>query len=285
MCMISRIIVMAVGLVNLVGCGKTPTSQLTEQFPVIRSGPYNMEFGFIPKGLFLAGDDEPNTRRWVRLSKDYWVQTKEVTRGQWHAVMGTYPDQDVLGLAYGVGKCADRDKVIARDDHPVVCVTWLRVQEYIERLNGQFEGGGYEYRLPTDAEWEYAAKSHSVKSLLIDSSVNLFAWHRDNSGDQTHRGGELKANFFGLYDIYGNVHEWVLDDGLVAYEKADDPLHPVVDPLMTKARPDNKLLRGGGFNTSPSILKASYRAICVNNHPIRSVGFRMIRVETETSNR
>jgi len=275
-------------LLNLASCGETPTSHLTEQFPILRSGPHDMEFSFIPNGLFLMGEtgcedrycDDPH---WVKLTKDYWAQTTEVNRGQWHAVMGRYPDRDVVNGRNEIENCLRREKVVTRDDHPVVCVTWFQIQDYVKELNRKTKGDGYVYSLPTEAQWEYATRSYTEKALSIDGPLDSFAWYRGNSNDRSHVGGQLKPNYFGLYDVYGNVSEWVIDD-LVDYELADDPFNPLVDPVVNKDPYSNKSIRGGGWYTGPSGISSSNRTCNTGGNPVPNTGFRVVRVESNGLN-
>ena len=164
-----------------------------------------IEFVGIPSGEFLMGStserayksERPVAR--VRISKGFWMGKYEVTQDQWQAVMGNNPS-DVSGC----GTC------------PVESVSWEDVQEFIGKLNGR--SGGGRYRLPTEAEWEYAARAGTTTDTYAgdvtnplgnDPVVNGIAWYRENSGGRTHPAGQMEPNGFGLYDMLGNVWEWV----------------------------------------------------------------------------
>src|SRR2546430_1221121 len=103
-------------------------------------------------------------------------------------------------------------KVQGEPHLPITNVSWKDIQEFIQRLNSR--EGKTKYRLPTEAEWEYAARANSVKAYSFgdDSSrLNEYAWYLDNSDRMLHKVGQRRPNVWGLYDIYGNVREWVQD--------------------------------------------------------------------------
>jgi len=257
-------------ILNLTGCGETPTSQLSEQFPIIRSGPHNMEFAFIPKGTFRMGspgDEEgryENERQyWVKLTEDYWMQTTEVTRGQWYKVMFSSPD------------CWWSMKVIESDIHPVTCVDRYEAEEFIDKLNEQQKNSGYKYSLPTEAQWEYAARAYTETPYSIKGPVDSFAWHNSNSGKHTHPVGKLKANFFGLYDVHGNVEEWVADY-LHDYPKADSFSEAIKNP----DGPNNATyyVRRGGSWAGDDIRSACRNGSKYNVRDV-NLGFRIVRAK------
>ena len=165
-----------------------------------------IEFVKIPPGEFLMGstsrhardDEKPVTR--VRISKGFYLGKTEVTQSQWQAVMGDNPSYSKDG----------------GDDCPVEMVPWNDVQEFIGKLNAR--SGGERYRLPTEAEWEYAARAGTTTDTYAgnvtepngnDPVVNRIAWYRENSGGQPQPVGQKAPNGFGLYDMLGNVWEWV----------------------------------------------------------------------------
>ena len=167
-----------------------------------------MEFVWIPAGEFEMGSESeyamPN--EWpvmrVRISKGYWLGKHEVTQGQWQEVMRSNPSE--------FSSCGS--------DCPVERVSWEDVQEFIGRLNEQ--AGTGQYRLPTEAEWEYAARAGSrTDTYAGDLSVSSgkdpvlegIAWYDQNSGGRPHLVGGKRANSWGLHDMLGNVREWVAD--------------------------------------------------------------------------
>ena len=156
----------------------------------------SIEFVWVPAGQFQMGstssdsddDERPVTR--VRISRGFWLGKYEITQAEWQAVVGFNPSRfSTCGLC------------------PVETVSWYDVQDFIERLNGQ--AGGNFYRLPTEAEWEYAARAGTTADRY--GNVDAVAWHTGNSGERTHPVGEKLPNAWGLYDMLGNVWEWVED--------------------------------------------------------------------------
>ena len=156
-----------------------------------------MEFAWVPAGEFLMGStsaeaddvERPVTR--VRISRGYWLGRHEVTQSEWQAVTGTNPSHNT-----GCGRC------------PVEEVSWEDAQEFLGRLNAR--AGGARYRLPTEAEWEYAARAGTVRDRY-SANLDAIAWCDDNSGASTQPAGRKAPNAWGLHDMLGNVWEWVQD--------------------------------------------------------------------------
>ena len=156
-----------------------------------------MEFVWMPAGEFLmgstrkpAGDDEqPLTR--VQISRGFHLGKHEVTQAEWEAVMGSNPSF--------FDECGDC---------PVEWVSWDDVQEFIGRLNAL--EGEVRYRLPTEAEWEYAARA-GTSGDRYGGDLDAIAWYTENSESRTHPVGQKVPNAFGLHDMLGNVYEWVQD--------------------------------------------------------------------------
>ncbi|GHU48587.1 hypothetical protein AGMMS50289_25360 [Betaproteobacteria bacterium] len=180
----------------------------------------------------------------------------EVTQGEWEAVMGSNPS-----------------KFNGRSN-PVEQVSWDDVQTFIQRLNAK--EGTRKYRLPTEAEWEYAARAgtKSTYSFGDDAGqLGAYAWYHDNSGNQTHPVGQKKPNPWGLYDMHGNVLEWVndwYDESYYSRSASNDPAGPSSGRL--------RVLRGGSWLGSAGFLRSAYRINHFtpdNRYGI--IGFRLAR--------
>jgi len=185
---------------------KTEIVPVKEQ--IIKS--LGMTFVYISQGSFMMGSPTDELGRWdneiqhqVTLTKGYFMQTTEVTQGQWKAVMGSNPSY--------FQNCGN--------DCPVEQVSWNDVQEFIELLN-QKESTN-KYRLPTEAEWEYAARAGSSSAFAngnisekycdYDPNLDAMGWYCGNAERKTHLVAQKQPNAWGLYDMHGNVWEWCHD--------------------------------------------------------------------------
>lgn len=193
-----------------------------------------MKFVLIPAGTFLcdAGNEEnpiPNGLK-VTVSRPFYLGIYPVTQKQWEAVMGSAPIdvsgrrrwqyENLTSLATAEdGWEAWKDAVgwanpswFLGQDNPVDSVPWEDAQEFLNRLNAM--EGHQHYRLPTNMEWELAARGGTHTKFFLGEDESLmgdYAWVPDNADDMTHPAGQKKPNPYGLYDIYGNVSEWVQD--------------------------------------------------------------------------
>lgn len=256
---------------DLISCAESPTSQLSEEFPVLRSGPFGMNFSFIPRGHFEMGspDDEEGrsndeTLHWVKISKDYWMQTTEVTRGQWFAVMGYYPK--VCG------------PVVERPEFPVTCVTWNEVNNFVVKLNNKVKKDGYEYRLPTEAQWEYAARAYTQTAYSVEGLLDSFGWYYYNSKDSLHPVAQLKVNNFGLYDVHGNVAELV-SDLYGPYPEITSPKYAAKDPKGPLSQFNISIVRGGARYNSELGCRLASRVRVSRSARDSNFGFRLVREE------
>ncbi len=244
------------------------------------------EMVVLPAGSFRMGDiqgvgqsDEMPVHT-VRI-KSFAVGKYEVTQAQFGAF--------VEATGYNPSVCADpdgdwRDPLSSLDfnqpeRHPVVCVSWSDARAYIAWLNGRT---GKRYRLLTESEWEYAARAGTETRYYFGNSDGSLSGQANCSENSCSDGfeytspvGSFSPNGFGLYDMHGNVWEWVEDCAQVNYEGAPDDGSAVTSPCR---REDQSQIRGGAwFTNAPSSLRSANRASNLRNTPSQSIGFRVAR--------
>ena len=220
-----------------------------------------MEFLWIPEGTFVMGspEDEEGRRdnelqRAVRISEGFWMGKYEVTQGEWEAVMGSNPSH--------FDDCGPRC--------PVESVSWEDAQEFIQKLNERESGSGYQYRLPSEAEWEYAARAGTTGARY--GELDEIGWNLANSGAETHPVGMKRANAWGLHDVLGNVWEWTADwYGTYPTGSVTDPGGPSTG--------SHRVNRGGGWSSSASGVRSAARNYSSPGRRYHSVGFRLVRTE------
>ena len=237
--------------------GAAASGTLTASLTMDTAGPAGIEFVGILDGSFAMGsvspdayvDERPVTQ--VLISQRFEMSKYEVTQGQWKAVIGSNPaSYTECGL-----NC------------PVVSISWNDTQNFLTTLNAA--GDGYEYRLPTEAEWEYAARGGTTTDRY--GSLDEIAWHGGNSGNRIHPVGLKDANRFGLHDMIGNVYEWVSDwYGPYQGGAVTDPRGPSSGSL--------RVMRGGSKHNGPRSNRAPDRESDHVNSRYSNVGFRVLRV-------
>ena len=217
-----------------------------------------MKFIKINPGSFqmgaVDGDKDEKPLHTVRITESFYLGQTEVTQTQWQQVMGDNPSHF-------------KDN----PNHPVENVSWIDVQEFLDKLNER--AGDSFYRLPTGAEWEYACRAGSEGSFHCpDRKLNQFAWTAYNSGGTTQPVAQKKANPWGLYDLHGNVWEWVQD----WYGKDFYSTSPAVNPKGPEEG-ISRVFRGGSWGDSGSYCRAAGRYWYLPSYRNRDLGFRVVR--------
>ena len=230
-----------------------------------------MEFVWVPPGEFVMGSDSehayprerPLTR--VRISRGYWLGRYEVTQGQWRTVMGNNPS--------GFDECGS--------DCPVEQVSWEDAQAFMQALNAREQGLGVQYRLPTEAEWEYAARAGTRGDTYAgnltdpagrDPVLERIAWFDENSGGRTQPVGQKAPNAWGLHDMLGNVWEWVQD------RYGGYPGGSVTDPAGPGSG-SNRVFRGSSWYNGARSCRSSSRNFGTPGVRVGGLGFRLLRTE------
>jgi eukaryotic-like serine/threonine-protein kinase len=239
---------------------KTFTNSIGMEFILIPAGEFMM--GAVPKDKEASGDEKPQHK--VQITKSFYMGKYPVTQEEWEKVMGSFFKSNNPSHFKQAGKRA-----------PVETVSWLDSQQFIKKLSKK---EGKTYRLPTEAEWEYAARGGgSAGSPTIYTYGNDtgkfgdYAWYNDNSSDTTHPVGQKKPNSIGLYDIMGNVWEWCEDwyDG--NYYKNS----PSADPKGAE-KGGNRSLRGGSWGLNAWTGRLSRRISSFPDGGISGGGFRLV---------
>jgi formylglycine-generating enzyme required for sulfatase activity len=209
----------------------------------------------VPGGCFQMGDtfgdgfasEKPLHEACVN---DFAIGKYEVTQGQWRKVMGNNPSN--------FSSCGD--------DCPVEQVSWNDVQEFVRKLNSQT---GKRYRLPTEAEWEYAARSGGKQEKYSGGDyVDDVAWYKDNSGGKTHPVGQKRANGLGIHDMSGNVWEWVSDRyGDYSSGRQQNPQGP--------SSGSSRVNRGGSWGDDARYVRAASRSDFSPDVRRSYLGFRL----------
>ncbi len=241
-----------------------------EKKPITNS--IGMKFVYIPPGTFMMGspENEPGrnkdeTLHIVTLTKGFYMQTTEVTQGQWKIIMGNNPSE--------FKNCGD--------NCPVEQVSWNDTQVFIQKLN-QKEGTN-RYRLPTEAEWEYTARAGTTTPFAFGACLSTDQANHDGDplegcSKGTYRAktvsvGSFSPNAWGLYDMQGNVYELCQD----WYDK-DYPSGSVTDPSGSSSGL-SRVLRGGSWGHDARRCRSAIRSYYLPGYGSNFIGFRLVRSE------
>ena len=252
-----------------------------EDFTIPLSSSVDLDMVWINSGSFMMGasenelgkknDEEPQHK--VTLTRSYWIGKYEVTQAQYKAIMGSNPS------SYN------------GDNNPVEFVSWRDATNFCAKLTACEKAAGrlpegYEYNLPTEAQWEYACRAGTTTSL--NSGKNLTSeyecpnmsevgWYEYNSNSATHPVGQKRPNAWGLYDMHGNVSEWCLD----WYGESYYSNSPVTDPEGPSTG-SNRILRDGGWDDRASLCRVAFRYRIYPDYCYSDVGFRVALVPVRT---
>lgn len=257
-------LLLAGALLCTVACTQRSTTSQQQTPPRTFTNSIGMKFVWIDPGSFRMGSDDKGDdekpAHTVTLSKGFYLQTTEVTQRQWEAVTGTNPS------------------IFKGPDRPVVAVSWEAAKEFLKKLNAKEKDS--RYRLPSEAEWEYACRAGGQEP---DEAANLdeVAWWYGNSRwiwdskGATHPVGRKKPNAWGLFDMRGNVREWVedwYDSGAYVKSRQLDPAGPGSGVY--------RVVRGGSWrDDNPDLFRCARRRRDPPHMPLVGyVGFRCARI-------
>ncbi len=219
-----------------------------------------MDFVLIPAGKFLMGnadgeaDEKPEHQ--VTITKPFYLGKYEVTQDQWRAVMGANPSKFLAGA------------------NPVEQISWDESQAFLRRLNAKRGMSDGEFRLPTEAQWEYACRAGSTTRYCFGNDpaeLGDYGWWDKNADGRPHPVGQKKPNAWGLYDMHGNVFEWCADwygEGYYGQSPSSDPM----GPLSGKER----VLRGGAWDYRSDYCRSSYRQWGTPAWRHKNLGLRVV---------
>jgi formylglycine-generating enzyme required for sulfatase activity len=255
----------------------TSAPAVEKRFYRASPGPFPTNMVFIHPGAFRMGSPWDEEGRWagegpvtpVRISRAYWIGKYPVTQGEYLEVMGVNPSR-FNEAEYGVDL-----------RRPVERVSWHDAMAYCAALTErESQAGripqGVVYRLPTEAEWEYACRAWSSARFSFGddpgyASLANYGWYADNSGGTTHPVGEKQPNLWGLHDLHGNVFEWCSD----WYESL--PGRFVVDPQgPATSSIERRVTRGGSWDKEARACRAAVRWSSPPNTMFSDLGFRVV---------
>ena len=231
--------------------------------PEIYTNTIGMEFIKLPAGKFSMGgdpiaeqaDENETPRHTVIFDNAVYFGKYTVTQSQWEAIMGNNPSRFI------------------HKTHPVEMVSHLDAVAFVEKLN--LREKTWAYRLPTEAQWEYAARAGTQSTYCYGpdiSKLKEYAWYQKNSNQTTHPVGGLSPNAWGLFDMHGNVHEWC-SDWFDRNYYAQSPAKSPPGPAKGLAR----ALRGGDWGSEDWYCRCAIRSLSSPDRRSPRVGFRLVK--------
>ena len=244
----------------------TPSVKEGGPISVNLGGDVKLEMVWIRPGGFMMGS--PNSEKGrdkgegpvhrVMFRKGFWMGKYEVTQEQWEQVMGNNPNN------------------FKRPQNPVELVSWSDCQDFVAKLNQRAEvkrqARNAKFRLPTEAEWEYACRAGTSTRFYSgdsESDLNRVAWYLENSGKDAHHVGQKPPNRFGLFDMLGNVQEWCQD------RLGDYPEGLVTDPTGAPEG-SSYICRGGNFASEDFITRSATRNYGPSGARFPGLGLRLV---------
>ncbi len=231
--------------------------------PVDLGNGLSFEMAELPSGAFFMGSPHSEAGRRpgetlheVRIATPFQIAVAPVTRGKWRAVMGREPP--------------GHD---APDDHPVVNVSWDDAHTFLDTLNRDHPIPGREWRLPTEAQWEYACRAGSSAPYAGTGLVDEMGWYSGNCSGSAQSVRQKKPNAWGLYDMHGNVLEWCEDAWSESLGQA-----PATNPFVPGTDRD-RVTRGGAWNYSAALCRSACRMKMPRSAHFDNVGFRVALVQ------
>jgi formylglycine-generating enzyme required for sulfatase activity len=240
-----------------------------------------MKLVLIPKGTFQMGSpprengsDHNERQHEVTLTRDYYLGAFEVTQSQYEKVLGKNPSyfqgDQVAERHPQTGRVI---KEVDSSNHPVEQVSWEDAVEFCKKLSDlpQEKATGRVYRLPTEAEWEYACRAGSKSAYSFGNeqdSLAAYAWFSENGDRKTHPVGQKKPNAWGLYDMHGNVWEWCSD------WYGEYPKGAVSDPVGPREG-SYRVFRGGSWLYVAAFCRSAYRYRFDPSYRSLGYGFRV----------
>ena len=223
---------------------------------VVRN-PMGMELVWIQPGSFTMGAewayfDNAQPLHRVTISNGFYLGKYEVAQGQWQALMGNNPSK------------------FKGDSLPVEQVSWLDAQQFVETLNQRHDS--FAYRLPTEAEWEYACRAGTPGDYA--GNIYWMGWYDSDSDNKTHAVGTKEPNAFGLFDMHGNVWEWCQD----WYHGNYDGAPADGSAWLNGGEQKYRVLRGGSWTHSANYLQSYYRGYAAPDNRVANYGFRVVAV-------